>query len=148
MGDKCRNFIRALPRTPAKPFNDAFASMSPEVQDLSAQMLQWVPESRTAARRAIQHSYLEQLHCPEDEPTREPLDMSEFQFESWKINATALREEIFHETLCYYPDLLEQFEEELREHGSPRDHSSYRLILPGGSPGFSDDERKADFDSN
>ena len=36
---------------------------------------------------------LAQLYCPDDEPTRQPLDTSDFEFERRKINTRALREE-------------------------------------------------------
>merc|ERR1712217_1015584 len=86
-----------------------------EAQGLLGQMMRWDPESRISVSEAIQHCYLEKLHCPEDEPTREPLDTSDFEFERRKITAIALREEIFREALYYYPDLLEQFDKESRE---------------------------------
>eukprot|EP00406_Dinophysis_acuminata_P042437 CAMPEP_0179306960 /NCGR_PEP_ID=MMETSP0797-20121207/50399_1 /TAXON_ID=47934 /ORGANISM="Dinophysis acuminata, Strain DAEP01" /LENGTH=74 /DNA_ID=CAMNT_0021016637 /DNA_START=30 /DNA_END=252 /DNA_ORIENTATION=+ len=45
--------------------------------------------------------------------------MSSFEFERRKITAQALREEIFHEILCYYPDLLDQYNEEMKDSESP-----------------------------
>merc|ERR1712217_592700 len=93
---------------------------------------------------AIQHCYLEKLHCPEDEPTREALDTSDFEFERRKITAIALREEIFREALYYYPDLLQQFDKELRDSGSFYDISQYRLLVPGESQYSSDEEVDTD----
>merc|ERR1712176_496018 len=113
---------------------------SPDAQDLLALTLRWDPESRISFYEAIQHAYLEKLHCPEDEPTREPLDTSDFEFERRKTTAAALREEIFREALFYYPDLLETFDRELRESGSSRhDMSQYRLLVPGETQ-YSSDE--------
>merc|ERR1719203_1925851 len=83
--EKYEKFIRSLPHTTGTGFGKDFSDISLEVQDLLTQMVQWDPNSRTTARKAIQHSYLNQLHCPEDEPTCEPLDMSEFEFERRKI---------------------------------------------------------------
>merc|ERR1711920_73504 len=117
--EKCQKFIQSLPQTKGTGFSEGFADVSMEVQDLLTQMVQWDPDSRTTARQAIRHTYLNQLHCPEDEPTREPLDMSEFEFERRKVTANALREEIFHETLSYYPAMLEQYEQELTDPTSP-----------------------------
>jgi len=70
-----------------------------------AQMMRWTPQSRISVFQAIQHPYLESLHCPEDEPTREPLDLTEFEFERRKVDQNALRNELYREMLCYYPDV-------------------------------------------
>merc|ERR1711878_182214 len=93
--------------------------------------LRWDPESRISVSEAIQHCYLEKLHCPEDEPTREPLDTTDFEFERRNITAIALREEIFREALYYYPDLLDQFDRELLESGRVHDVTKFRLLVPG-----------------
>mmetsp|Transcript_63192 Transcript_63192/g.175240 ORF Transcript_63192/g.175240 Transcript_63192/m.175240 type:complete len:402 (-) Transcript_63192:156-1361(-) len=138
--EKCRKFIKSLPKTPGKAFSEVFASMSPEALDLLSQMLRWDPKSRITVQEAIQNTYLEQLHCPEDEPTREPLDTSDFEFERRKITAGALREEIFREALFYYPDLLEQFDKEVEESGARHDICRYRLLVPGESQYSSDDD--------
>ena len=46
------------------------------------------------------HPYLDKLHCPEDEPTRDPLDTTDFEFERRKITLPALREAVGgHEAL-------------------------------------------------
>lgn len=142
--EKCRKFIKSLPRTPGKPFGEVFFEMVPEAQDLLAMTLRWDPESRISVYEAIQHPYLEKLHCPEDEPTREPLDTSDFEFERRKITVAALREEIFREALWYYPDLFAQFDQELREGGSYYDINEYRLLVPGESQYSSDEDADDD----
>jgi mitogen-activated protein kinase 1/3/mitogen-activated protein kinase 6 len=142
--EKCRKFIKSLPRKVGKPFPEVFADMSLEAQDLLAKMLRWDPESRITVFEAIQQPYLEKLHCPEDEPTRDALDTSDFEFERRKITAAALREEIFREALYYYPDLLRQFDEDLRETGSYYDITQYRLLVPGESQYSSDEDVDTD----
>eukprot|EP00406_Dinophysis_acuminata_P056074 CAMPEP_0179303018 /NCGR_PEP_ID=MMETSP0797-20121207/48365_1 /TAXON_ID=47934 /ORGANISM="Dinophysis acuminata, Strain DAEP01" /LENGTH=402 /DNA_ID=CAMNT_0021012569 /DNA_START=93 /DNA_END=1301 /DNA_ORIENTATION=+ len=142
--EKCRKFIKSLPSTSGQAFSDVFTDMSLEAQDLLALTLRWDPESRISVQQAIQHCYLDKLHCPEDEPTREALDTSDFEFERRKITAVALREEIFREALYYYPDLLEQFDGELRENGSHYDIFEYRLLVPGESQYSSEDEVDTD----
>mmetsp|Transcript_52405 Transcript_52405/g.162026 ORF Transcript_52405/g.162026 Transcript_52405/m.162026 type:complete len:261 (+) Transcript_52405:1-783(+) len=139
--EKCRKFIRGLPRTEGRPFAEAFAGMSPEARALLAKMLRWDPESRITVEDAIQDCYFEKLHCPEDEPTRSPLDTTVFEFERRKITASALREEIFRESLYYYPHLMEQFD---KENGSGCDISKYRLLVPGESQYSSDEEAESD----
>lgn len=138
--EKCRKFIKSLPNTPGKLFPEVFTGVSPTALDLLSTMLRWDPKSRITVEEAIQHTYLDQLHCPEDEPTREPLDTSDFEFERRKITASALREEIFREALYYYPDLLEQFDRELKESGACHDICRYRFLVPGESQYSSDED--------
>lgn len=137
---KCQLFIKSLPSTPGRPFGEVFDEMSPEARDLLSMTLRWDPEARTTVDEAIQHPYLESLHCPEDEPIREPLDTSDFEFERRKITATALREEIFRESLWYYPDLLAQFHQELHDRGNYYDISQFRLLNDGEAQYSSDDD--------
>jgi len=141
---KCRKFIKSLPSTPGSPFPEVFGDMSPDAQDLLALTLRWDPESRISVCEAIQHAYLEKLHCPEDEPTREPLDTTDFEFERRKITAAALREEIFREALWYHPVLAAQFDQELRQSGSHYDINEYRLLVPGESQYSSDEDADDD----
>mmetsp|Transcript_56690 Transcript_56690/g.159082 ORF Transcript_56690/g.159082 Transcript_56690/m.159082 type:complete len:403 (+) Transcript_56690:108-1316(+) len=138
--EKCRKFIKSLPKTVGRAFGEVFLDMAPLAQDLLAKTMRWDPESRITVCEALQHPYLEKLHCPEDEPVREPLDTTDFEFERRKINATALREEIFRETLWYYPALYDQFQQEIAESGESYDISNYRLLVPGESQYSSDEE--------
>merc|ERR1712136_469047 len=81
-----------------------------------------------------------QLHCPEDEPERGPLETSEFEFERRKISIDALRQEIFLEVLNYFPGRRQQFMEEQRVHNGNIMHiTNYRLLNPGESQ-YTDDE--------
>jgi len=138
--EKCRKFIKSLPKTFGRQFGEVFVDMAPLAQDLLAKTMRWDPESRITVVEALQHPYLEKLHCPEDEPVREPLDTTDFEFERRKINATALREEIFRETLWYYPELNDQFQQEIAESSESYDISQYRLLVPGESQYSSDEE--------
>eukprot|EP00928_Gymnodinium_smaydae_P090009 TRINITY_DN73874_c0_g1_i1.p1 TRINITY_DN73874_c0_g1~~TRINITY_DN73874_c0_g1_i1.p1 ORF type:complete len:405 (+),score=93.78 TRINITY_DN73874_c0_g1_i1:96-1310(+) len=129
--EKCRKFIRSLPLTQGKDFQELFPNGSPGALDFLQKTLKWVPEARLTAFDGIKHPYLEKLHCSEDEPTREPLDTSDLEFERRKINSAALREEIFRETLQYYPELLEQFNQEEAANGVSHDICQYRLLQRG-----------------
>uniref|UniRef100_A0A7S4SHQ3 Protein kinase domain-containing protein n=1 Tax=Alexandrium monilatum TaxID=311494 RepID=A0A7S4SHQ3_9DINO len=135
--EKCRKFIQAFPRTAGTPFHVAFPEMSSEVHDLLTKMMCWDPAGRLTVAEALQEPVFENLHCPEDEPVREPLDTSDFEFERRRITPAALREEIFRESLFYYPDLLEQFEQ---DRDSRCDISKCRLLVPGESQYSSDEE--------
>lgn len=136
--EKCRKFIKSLPHTPGKDFFEFFAGGSEGACDFLRQTLRWVPEARLTAFDGIQHPYLDKLHCMEDEPMRGPLDTTDFEFERRKINSFVLREEIFRETLQYYPDLLQQFHEDEQQHGRRHDIEQYRLLQRGESLDASD----------
>lgn len=144
--DKCRKFIRSLPSNPGKPFAEVFADATQPAQDLLALMLRWDPEGRITVDQAILDPYLAKLQCDDDEPMRDPLDTSDFEFERRKITSAALREEIFREALFYYPQLLEQFDRESAATGMRQNMSQYRLLGPGDSQYSSEDE--ADSDDN
>mmetsp|Transcript_75930 Transcript_75930/g.210805 ORF Transcript_75930/g.210805 Transcript_75930/m.210805 type:complete len:431 (+) Transcript_75930:175-1467(+) len=137
--EKCRKFIKSLPTNAGTPFSKFFSGTSAEVQDLLGLMLRWDPESRVNVFEAIQHNYLDKLHCPEDEPTREPLDTSDFEFERRKIPANAIREEIFREALLFYPELSERFHQEQAD-SSRHAITGYRLLVPGESQYSSDED--------
>lgn len=137
--EKCRKFIRSLPKTAGKPFVEVVPTIEPGVEDLLLKLLRWDPESRINVNEAIQQPYLEKWHCPEDEPTRAPLDTSSFEFERRKINPEVLREEMFRESLWYFPEHQALFLEALQQEGSSYDISAYRLLMPGESQ-YSDSE--------
>lgn len=141
--EKCRNFIKSLPKA-ERQFPTLFASVSEEARDFLAKTLLWDPEVRMNIEEAIQHPYVEKLHCPEDEPTRGPLDTSGFEFERRKITSLALREEIFREALHYYPHLEENFIQEELALTEKYDISQYRLLVPGESQYSSDEEVDSD----
>jgi hypothetical protein len=50
-------------------------------------------------------AYLASLHSEEDEPTREPLELSDFEFERRKVDEAALRHELYREMLEFHPEL-------------------------------------------
>lgn len=138
--EKCRKFIKSLPKTLGRSFEQVFANDQPLAQDFLARTLRWDPAARMTVAEALMHPYLENLHCPEDEPVRGPLDTSDFEFERRKITTAALREEIFREALRYYPDLLCKLGEEELDHNI----SEYRLLVPGESQYSSDEDVESD----
>lgn len=135
--DKCRRFIQACPRTPGKSFEAAFPGMSEEVIELLSKMLSWDPAGRLSVEEALNERFFASLVCPEDEPTREPLDTGLFEFERRRITSLALRQEIFRECLCYYPEKLASFQEAV---GGASELSRCRLLVPGEAQLSSDEE--------
>lgn len=143
--DKCRRFIKSLPVKTGKILSEVFSCMPEEAQDILRKMLRWDPSARSSVEEAIMHPYLDKLHCAEDEPTREPLESTDFEFERRKITLQALREEIFREALTYHPSAEEQYLQEVRD-GCEEGHdmTRYRLLVPGESQYSSDGESGED----
>jgi len=135
--EKCRKFIQSVPRSSGTPFHEAFPDIPAEVHTLISKMMCWDPAARLTVAEALQEPFFENLHCPEDEPVREPLDTTIFEFERRKITAGAMREEIFRESLCYYPELLDQYH---REGDVRYDMTKCRLLATGESQYSSDEE--------
>mmetsp|Transcript_8080 Transcript_8080/g.17577 ORF Transcript_8080/g.17577 Transcript_8080/m.17577 type:complete len:404 (-) Transcript_8080:130-1341(-) len=143
--EKCRKFIKSLPKREGRRLPEVFqAHASPAAQELMGTMLRWDPTMRITASEAVQHEYLQSLHCPEDEPVREPLDTGDFEFERRKITVPALREEIFREALHYHPRLLEAFEREMGECSISDNISKCRLLVPGEAQYSSDEGDDSD----
>lgn len=46
-------------------------------------MLQFDPEKRITARKALEHPYFKELQIPENDSTREKLPKEEFEFENY-----------------------------------------------------------------
>eukprot|EP00930_Biecheleria_cincta_P067788 TRINITY_DN5466_c0_g5_i1.p1 TRINITY_DN5466_c0_g5~~TRINITY_DN5466_c0_g5_i1.p1 ORF type:complete len:400 (-),score=80.06 TRINITY_DN5466_c0_g5_i1:120-1319(-) len=140
--DKCRKFIESLPKTHGRQaLQDAIGPVSPAVYELLHCTLQFNPGHRFTVQQALNLKYLEQLHCPEDEPSSARLDMADFEFERRKIDTTALREEIFMEALRYHPHVNERYYEEQSRNGQSYNINDYRLLAPGES--HYDDEEES-----
>lgn len=137
--EKCRKFIESLPGTAGRPLEEV-APSSPLCLDLLKKLLRFNPDKRITVEQALQNAYLSQLHCPEDEPSRAPLDLADFEFERRKIDMEALRQEIFLEALRYYPDKRERYFEEQINTGKMYSVVDYRLLAPGESQYTSDEE--------
>jgi len=100
--EKCRNFIQTIVVS-QRQFPGPCKEHSAEAIDFLDKTLRWDPATRMDINEACQHEYVGELACPEDEPTRDPLDTSDFEFERRKITFAAIREEIWREALLYFP---------------------------------------------
>jgi mitogen-activated protein kinase 1/3/mitogen-activated protein kinase 6 len=126
--EKCKNFIETFSEQDGEDFDKVFSDMPESGRSLLQLILRWDPEARCTCEDALEHAYLENLHCPEDEPVREPLYSNDFEFERREVTTEVLRDEIFRETLYYYPALLEQFDKEAEARGDRHDLTQFRLI--------------------
>ena len=77
-------------------------------------MLIFNPKKRISVEEALQHPFLKELYCPEDEPTRTPLNPLEFEFEHVNLNKEQIKDMIYEEILIYhFPDFKKEFEKKL-----------------------------------
>jgi len=53
--------------------------------DLLKKFLIFDPQKRITIEQALKHPYLSALHCPEDEPTTEPVLSIDFEFEKHSL---------------------------------------------------------------
>jgi len=137
--DKCRKFLESLPSTNGRALEDMVPT-SEHAADVLNKTLRFNPDERITVEQVLEVPYLDQLHCPEDEPSRTPLDFKEFEFERRKIDIDALRTEIFHEALLYYPDKADKYFQEQARNGTTYKVVDYRLLNPGESQYSSDEE--------
>jgi mitogen-activated protein kinase 1/3/mitogen-activated protein kinase 6 len=137
--DKCKKFIESLPSTGGRSLEEAVQSASKDALDLLSNTLRFDPERRITVGNVLEHAYLSQLHCPEDEPVCAPLDKSDFELERRKIDMACLREEIFLEALRYNQK-RDQYLDEQRRSGVVYNIKDYRLLANGESQYTSDDE--------
>merc|ERR1711933_562390 len=138
--DKCKKFIESLPHSGGRSLEEAVTRATKDAWDVLTKTLRFDPDRRIAVEKVLEHPYLSQLHCPEDEPVCAPLDKADFEFERRKIDMVALREEIFFEALRYHSQKREQYMEEQRRSGRIYKIENYRLLAPGESQYTSDDE--------
>lgn len=138
--EKCRKFIESLPTSGGRPLEEMVQNGSRDALDVLNRTLRLSPDKRVTVAQVLEHPYLSQLHCPEDEPVRTPLDVADFEFERRKIDMAALREEIFLEALRFHPQKREQYFEEQLRSGSVYSITEYRLLAPGESQYTSDEE--------
>ena len=67
-------------------------------------MLTYDPGERITVFEALAHPYLEQLHCPDDEPETMQVSAFDFDFEKFSFDKEDFKELIFDEILLYHSD--------------------------------------------
>ena len=82
----CVEYINALPKKPAAPFEKLYPNANPQAIDLLRLMLKFDPRSRINADKALKHEYLAALHNVNDEPTAEPFDFNADESASHEVS--------------------------------------------------------------
>lgn len=85
---QARNYIKSLPPTKKKDFNEVFRGANPLAIDLLERMLELDSDKRITAEQALAHKYLEKYADPNDEPVSPLYDQSfedmDLPVEKWK----------------------------------------------------------------
>jgi serine/threonine protein kinase len=77
---------------------------SAEAIDLVKKMLIFDPRKRITVKEALNHPYLTNLHCEEDEPESEPLSPFDFDFEIYDIKKEDYKDLIYEEIMLYHSE--------------------------------------------
>lgn len=67
-------------------------------------MLVFDPNKRITVEEALNHPYLAELHCVEDEPTTEHVSAFDFDFEIYELKNSDYRDLMWEEIMLYHND--------------------------------------------
>jgi serine/threonine protein kinase len=102
--EKARSYLERLPKRKPADFSILFPIASNVACDLLRGLLSFDPDERLTVNQAIQHPYLDTLHCMEDEPVGDPLSKLDYAFEHHFLTANEYRELLLMEIAKYYDD--------------------------------------------
>lgn len=71
--------------------------VDPMAADLVLKMLRYNPADRITVQEALQHPFLEEFHQPDDEPSAEPVDAFDFDFELYNLKTEDYKQLILEE---------------------------------------------------
>jgi mitogen-activated protein kinase 1/3/mitogen-activated protein kinase 6 len=91
--EESKKLIKNLPKNKknGKDFNKLFSFANTEAIDLLKKLLTFDPDKRINVTDALAHPYLKDLHLEDDEPTREPVDYLDFEFEDHNLTTQQLK---------------------------------------------------------
>lgn len=97
-------FVRKQAGKPKVPWASMFKKANPLALDLMERMLSFNPTKRITVEEALEHPYLESLHCVEDETVCDgPFD---FSFEDQVLDKPALQRLMYAEIAAMHPEIL------------------------------------------
>ena len=99
--EKAKSYLERLPRKAGTDLSILFPNCGKDALGLLQNLLTFDPEKRFDVNEAIQHPYLESLHCMDDEPTGEPLSRLDFDFEHHFLTSSEYRELLLNEIKNY-----------------------------------------------
>jgi len=102
--------LRSLPPKKPRALETIFPKASPLAIDLIKKMLILDHRQRITVEEALKHPYLQDLHCPEDEPSTTPVPTAEFEFEKYPLSLQQLKDLVYEEILLYhYEDFRKEY---------------------------------------
>lgn len=110
---KALRFMQNMRRKTTKPFIKLYPRANPESLKLLTQMLLFDPAKRINVSDALAHTYMESLHCEEDEPVSESLFTHKV---AANIQAHELKEMVFEDMCAYHPEAMPQLTTVRAEH--------------------------------
>ena len=83
---KSRDLIRSFGKRKPVNLEKLYPGENPLAVDLLKKCLAFDPNKRITVEQALEHPYLANLHCPEDEPVTTPVSRFDFEFEEKEEN--------------------------------------------------------------
>ena len=119
-----QKILKSIKPIPPKKFETIFPDVSPLALDLLRKMLLFDPEKRITVNQALDHPYLEALHCSDDEVVMaNPVELADFDFEQCDLTTEQMKDMIYEEILLYhYPDVKKEYFTKKKEGKSLIDH--------------------------
>lgn len=118
-----QKFMKSLKTIPPKKFENLFPGVSPLALDLLKKMLLFDQEKRITVDQALDHPYLEELHCDDDEVIGQPVELADFEFEQENLTIEQMKDMIYEEILLYhYPEVKKEYYKKKKEGKSLIDH--------------------------
>ena len=101
---KDKEALKKIGKNAGQRFEKRFESCPPPAVDLLKRMLTFDPKKRITVDDALEHPYLSALHCPEDEPTTEPVSAFDFEFEIYDLKREDYKDLLYEEVMLYQSD--------------------------------------------
>ncbi|CAM9231751.1 unnamed protein product [Chrysoparadoxa australica] len=101
---KAKRFVMSLPATEPRSLKTCFPDADEEAVDLLQRMLVFSPDKRISVEEALDHPFMESLHCEDDDEKETVLPFS-FEFEKQELDKPRLQRLIWNEMLHYHPDV-------------------------------------------